>query len=168
MTMPRFLPAVLVAASLASCSSPPGLWSWPKQARGSQVDPDQIKQLVPGTSTRQDVSSLLGSPSARATFNENTWLYISQITKPVIAGTQGVRSQDVYALTFDDGGVLRRVEKRTKADALPVNVVSRTTPSPGSNASFLQQLLGNIGRFSPGGAPSYTPDQGSSANPANF
>jgi outer membrane protein assembly factor BamE (lipoprotein component of BamABCDE complex) len=164
----RLLSVALVAASLAACSATPGLWSWPKQARGSQVDGDQIKQLVPGTSTRQDVTSLLGSPTAKATFNENTWLYISQLTQPVIAGTQGIRAQDVYALTFDDGGVLRRVEKRTKEDALPVTVVSRTTPSPGSEASFLQQLLGNIGRFSPGSAPSYMPGQGSSANPGNF
>ena len=28
-----------------------------------------------------------------------------------------------------------------------MTVVARTTPSPGTEASFLQQLFGNIGRF---------------------
>jgi hypothetical protein len=37
------------------------------------------------------------------------------------------------------------------ADAVPVAVASRTTPTPGNEASFLQQLLGNVGRFNPGG-----------------
>jgi hypothetical protein len=39
-----------------------------------------------------------------------------------------------------------------KDAALPVTVVARTTPSPGTEASFMQQLLGNIGRFNPAGA----------------
>ena len=34
---------------------------------------------------------------------------------------------------------------------MPVEIVSRTTPSPGNDVSFLQQLLGNVGRFNPGG-----------------
>jgi hypothetical protein len=29
-------------------------------------------------------------------------------------------------------------------------VVARTTPSPGTEAGFFQQLFGNIGRFVPG------------------
>jgi hypothetical protein len=31
-------------------------------------------------------------------------------------------------------------------------VIARTTPSPGTEANFFQQLFGNIGRFVPGGA----------------
>jgi hypothetical protein len=34
-----------------------------------------------------------------------------------------------------------------------VRVVSRATPAPGTNPSVLQQLLGNIGKFGPGGSP---------------
>jgi outer membrane protein assembly factor BamE (lipoprotein component of BamABCDE complex) len=130
-----------------------GLFSFPPQARGEQVDPDDIAQLVPGTSTRKDVNALLGTPTAKAPFDDNTWIYVSQITRPVIAGTQSVRNQHVYALTFDANGVLRNVVQKDKADGLPVQVVSRTTPSPGSEASFMQQLIGNIGRFNPTGQP---------------
>jgi outer membrane protein assembly factor BamE (lipoprotein component of BamABCDE complex) len=115
---------------------------------------------VPGTSTTKDVTSLIGSPTAHATFDDNTWIYISERTKPVIAGTQAVEGQQVVALTFDDSGVLKSVARKTQDDSMPVSVVSRTTPSPGDEASFLQQLLGNVGKFSPSGLGGSAPGSG--------
>ena len=123
-----------------------------QQLRGNRVDAEQLKELVPGTSTRADVTALIGSPTARATFDDSTWLYVSAVTKPRIARTLGVLSQDVVVLSFSDDGVLRDVKRVTQEDAIPVTVVARTTPSPGTEASFLQQLFGNIGRFSAVGA----------------
>jgi outer membrane protein assembly factor BamE (lipoprotein component of BamABCDE complex) len=120
--------------------------------RGNMVDSDMLKQLVPGTSTRNDVMSLMGSPTAKATFADNTWLYIAEVTKPVIAGTQSVLNQQVVALTFDDTGVLRNVATKSADDGFPVSMASGATPSPGSEATFMQQLLGNVGRFNPVGA----------------
>ena len=98
---------------------------------------------------------LIGSPTARATFDDNTWIYISEVTRPRIARVQGVLSQDVVVLSFNDQGVLQEVKRLNQDDAMPVAVVSRTTPSPGTEASFLQQLFGNIGRFN-----ASTPTQG--------
>jgi outer membrane protein assembly factor BamE (lipoprotein component of BamABCDE complex) len=121
----------------------------PAQVRGNRVDADQMKQLVPGTSTRSDVTALLGSPTTHASFDDNTWIYIGEVTRPRVAQVQGVESQDVVVVTFDDKGVLEKVAHLTQKDAEPVTVVARTTPSPGTNATFLQQLFGNVGRFSP-------------------
>lgn len=151
---------------LAGCNTF-DVFSYPPQARGEQVDQDMISQLVPGTSTRKDVTALLGTPTSKAPFDDNIWIYVSQVTTPVIAGTQGVEHQHVYAVSFDQNGVLRDVVTRDKADALPVQVVARTTPSPGNRASFLQQLIGNIGRFNPAGTvPNATPS--STSTPGNF
>jgi outer membrane protein assembly factor BamE (lipoprotein component of BamABCDE complex) len=128
------------------------------QLRGNHVDADQLKELVPGTSTRTDVAALIGSPTARATFDDNTWIYIGEVTRPRIGRVQGVVSQNVLVLSFNEAGVLQDVKRLDQEDGLPVTVVARTTPSPGTEASFLQQLFGNIGRFnaaptgpSPGG-----------------
>lgn len=142
---------LLAAMPLAGCDTG-GFLSYPIQARGNRVDPDQLAQLVPGTSTRNDAIALIGSPTARATFDDNTWLYISEMTKPVIAATNSVRDQQVVSLTFDQQGVLRRVDRKGADDAVPVDVATRTTPTPGNDTSFLQQLLGNVGKFTPGGA----------------
>jgi len=54
-------------------------------------------------------------------------------------------------LSFNDQGVLQKVQTLDQDDSLPVDVVSGATPSPGSETSFMQQLFGNVGRFSPGG-----------------
>ena len=122
--------------------------------RGIAVPPDAVKELTPGTTTRADVQSLLGTPTAKASFDDNTWLYISEATRARIGRLPGVVSQHVLVLTFDDGGVLREVKGLDKKDAQDVNMVSRTTPSPGTEASVVQQLLGNIGKFNPTGTPS--------------
>lgn len=123
----------------------------PRQLRGNRVDADQLKELVPGTSTRADATSLLGSPTAKATFDDNTWIYIGETTRTRVGRTPGIMQQDVVLLSFDNGGVLRGVKRLNQNDGLDVSVVSRATPSPGSEASFLQQLLGNVGKFSAGG-----------------
>ena len=122
------------------------------QVRGNKVDPEALKELVPGTSTKADVTAVIGSPTAHATFDDNTWLYISELTRERIGRTLGELNQNVVVLNFDDKGVLTGVHKLDKEDALPVTVIARTTPSPGTEASFMQQLLGNIGRFNPAGA----------------
>ena len=122
----------------------------PRTQRGNHVDADQLKELVVGTSTKADVTSLLGSPTAKATFDDNRWLYISETTNVRIGRTPGVLEQNVVVMDFDQGGVLRGIEHRGQDDSKNVAVSSRSTPSPGSEASFMQQLLGNIGKFSTG------------------
>ena len=124
-----------------------GFFEAKEQIRGNRVDADQLKELVPGTSTRADVTALIGSPTAKATFDDNTWLYISEVTRPRIARVQGVLSQGVVVMSFNEQGVLRDVKTLNQDDSVPITVVARSTPSPGTEASFLQQLLGNIGRF---------------------
>jgi outer membrane protein assembly factor BamE (lipoprotein component of BamABCDE complex) len=121
--------------------------------RGSIVPPDALAELVPGTSTRADATSLLGSPTAHATFDDNTWIYIGQITRTRIAQTPGVRMQEVVALHFDQNGTLRSIDKHGLSDAKQIAMAPGATPSPGSEASFMQQLLGNVGRFTPAGLP---------------
>ncbi|WP_428487663.1 outer membrane protein assembly factor BamE [Rhodopila sp.] len=149
----RFTPSttrrLLVVSCLALSSC--GWLMPPPQLRGNKVDAENFKELVPGTSTKADVTAVIGSPTAHDSFDDNVWLYISEVTRQRIGRTLGELNQNVVVLTFDDKGVLRNVGKLDKADALPVSVVARTTPSPGTEASFLQQLLGNIGRFNPGG-----------------
>lgn len=143
------LPACcLVAAfALAGCS----IVEAPRSLRGDKVSSEQLKELVPGTSTTKDVESLLGTPTTKGTF-DNRWIYISQTTHTRIARLPGVDQQRVVVLSFDQNGVLKKIEEHGKKDAKNIAMVSGHTPSPGSEASFLQQLLGNVGKFNAGGA----------------
>jgi outer membrane protein assembly factor BamE (lipoprotein component of BamABCDE complex) len=132
--------------------------SWilpPPQARGNKVEADQLRELVPGTSTKADVTALIGTPTQKATFDENSWLYISELTRTRVGRTPGILDQGVVILTFDDRGILTGIKNVTKDDAVPVTVATQTTPSPGTEATFMQQLLGNIGKFNPTGGPGF-------------
>jgi outer membrane protein assembly factor BamE (lipoprotein component of BamABCDE complex) len=135
---------------LSSCG-----WLMPPPVlRGNKVDPESMKELTPGISTKADVSAIIGSPTARDTFDDNTWLYITEVTQQRIGRVLGEIDQNVVVVNFDDKGVLKSIGKLNKDDGLPVTMIARTTASPGTEASFLQQLLGNIGRFNPTGAGS--------------
>ena len=135
---------VLALLALPACS----VIATPETFRGNKVDADQLKELVVGTSTKVDATSLIGSPTIRSTFDENRWLYISETTHPRIGRTPGILTQNVTELRFDEKGVLRGVKQFGPDDSRSVDMVTRATPSPGSDASFLQQLLGNVGKFS--------------------
>ena len=163
---PYLLIAALLLPVLTGCSVE-GVLTHSPQSRGNKVDPEVLGQLVPGTSSRADATALLGSPTIRGMFDDNTWLYIAETTKPRIAGTLEVEDQNVVVLTFDPNGILRKIEKRSQNDASDVSMVTRFTPSPGNNASVLQQLLGNVGRFSPGGTAK-TPATGGTGGANSF
>ncbi len=122
-----------------------------KQIRGNLVDPIDYGQLVPGTSTRADVTSLIGSPTTRATFDDNTWIYVGEQTEPAIASFPSIDRQQALVLNFDNNGTLVGMHRATGKDAVRVAMDGHTTPSPGSEASFLQQVIGNVGRYNPAG-----------------
>ena len=144
---PSHLATFVLLAALCACS----VVETPRTLRGNKVDVDALKELVPGTSTKKDVTSLIGSPTAHATFDDNEWIYISETTHTRIGRMPGVLKQDVTVLNFDGQGVLQKVKRLNEDDGRDVAVVDRATPSPGSEASFLQQLLGNVGRYNVGG-----------------
>jgi outer membrane protein assembly factor BamE (lipoprotein component of BamABCDE complex) len=148
----QMLVALGMLTLLGGCSSSVNVFRAPETLHGNRVDEYRLAELVPGTSTQADVTALIGSPTAKASFDPNTWLYVSEVTRTRIAQTPGVSNQAVVALSFDNGGVLRGIKKLDTADALPTTIVARATPAPGTSASFLQQLFGNVGRFNPVGA----------------
>ncbi|NPD67977.1 outer membrane protein assembly factor BamE [Lichenicola cladoniae] len=145
----RFAGAFLLLApvGLTGCS----IFTPIPTPRGQMVEKQDYDTLVPGTTTRADVTALLGSPTSRATFDDNTWFYIGEVTAPVPLSRPRVNQQQVLVLNFDQGGVLRQLRRLDKSQAHNVAMVGRVTPSPGSDASFMQQLIGNVGRYNPMG-----------------
>ncbi len=144
--MRNLLPLTMLLLSMSACS----LVQTPRILHGNRIDPDQLKELVPGVSTKKDVTSLIGSPTARATFDDNEWIYISETNYSRIGRLPGIMKQDVTVMNFTPAGTLKGVKSLTQEDARDISVASGATPSPGSEASFLQQLLGNVGKYSVG------------------
>jgi outer membrane protein assembly factor BamE (lipoprotein component of BamABCDE complex) len=145
--------ALSLGLGLGGCS----LFAPPVQQHGIKVDADDLQQLVIGTSTRDDVAAALGSPTMKASFDENTWIYISERTYLRVGQKPGMEDLQVVTVSFDDKGVLRGIRHLGEADSQPVTMTAGRTDSPGTEASFMQQLLGNIGKFTPGLGATDTP-----------
>jgi outer membrane protein assembly factor BamE (lipoprotein component of BamABCDE complex) len=52
----------------------------------------------------------------------------------------------VYKIAFDDTGVVSMI-KRVDGETLDVPLASRTTPTSGNEITFIQQVLGNVGKY---------------------
>ena len=138
--------------SLAACSLP-------VNQRGNLPKADALAQVKPGTTDKATVQRLLGTPSAKPAFDENTWYYISRETKEVAFLDPRVLDQQVVAIHFDDKGVVTSVEHKGLQDAQAVSPNPNATPAQGREFTFLEQLIGNFGKFNgaktstPGGPP---------------
>ena len=129
------------AIALAACGNT-------VQVRGNTPDPEDVAGIQPGVHSRQDIVDLLGSPSTVSTFEDRKWYYIGQKTQVVAFMKPEVLDRNVLVVTFDDTGVVEGTQHYDMADAQQVEPVERETPTEGRDLTFLQQLFGNIGRFS--------------------
>lgn len=116
--------------------------------RGNLPDPELLSRIQPGLQTRNQVASLLGSPSSVATFGDEVWYYISSQTQTIAFYQPEVLDQKVVAIIFDDAGKVKTVRTYGLEDAQTIEPVARTTPTGGRAITILEQLVGNLGRFS--------------------
>jgi len=141
----RLLHSTLIAVALAACQ--PTI-----DQRGNLPDDKKISAIEPGVTTKQAVSQLLGTPSSVSTFGDKTWYYISRRTEQTAFFNPQVLDQQVIVVGFDEGGIVRNVQHLNLADSRPVDPSPRETPSAGKELGFVEQLLGNLGKFNTGTA----------------
>lgn len=139
----RFLSSAAIAVSalvLGACVSD-------VSQRGNLPEADKLAEIHPGTTTRDQVAKILGTPSSTGVFDGNSWYYISRKTKQIAFLDPDTLDQQVYVVNFDPNGVVKSVERKGLKDARDITPAPGATPAPGRELSFLEQVLGNIGRF---------------------
>ena len=141
-----------MGAAVAACS--PAI-----STRGSVVDQELVSEIVPGEFTKDDVESLLGTPSSIGTFDNNVWYYITKQTEQWAFFEPTVLNQEVLAVAFDDKGVVTEVRNYDMSDAEDVEFVSRSTPTRGKSMSVLDQVLDTALKQLGGGTGSPDPFQ---------
>ncbi|HYE47682.1 MAG TPA: outer membrane protein assembly factor BamE [Caulobacter sp.] len=136
----RLAAAGLIAAALAACS--------PVVAtRGHMVDPDRLAEVKVGESTRDDVQTILGSPTNISTFDPNVWYYVGQRVENAAFFRPDVTERRVVAVRFDDADRVAEIQQIGLDAAQEIELVERTTPTSGREFGVLEQLFGNFGRF---------------------
>jgi outer membrane protein assembly factor BamE (lipoprotein component of BamABCDE complex) len=131
---------VIAAAGLAGCAAN-------VDQRGNLPEPDKLAQIRPGSTTRDEVAKILGTPSSIGVFNEKNWYYISRRTSQVAFLDPDVLDQQVFIVNFDDKGVVRAIDHKDMKDGREIEPAPGATPAPGRELTFVEQVLGNIGRF---------------------
>jgi outer membrane protein assembly factor BamE (lipoprotein component of BamABCDE complex) len=134
-----FFPVILALVAVACVSR--------TTVHGDAIEQDRLKQIIVGTHTRSDVAAAFGTPSSVSPFTADTWYYISARMSGFAFWPDEEVERQVVVVSFDERGVVSKVETLTLDDGRDVNVVSRQTPSFGEDMSMIQQFLGNIGRF---------------------
>jgi outer membrane protein assembly factor BamE (lipoprotein component of BamABCDE complex) len=149
LSFPALLAGLFTLAGLPACA--PAV-----DQRGNLPEPDKLAAIRPGATTRDEVTKILGTPSSTSIFNEKTWYYISRRTKQVAFFDADVTDQQVYIVNFDERGVVKAVDHRNLKDARDIEPAPGATPAPGRELTFLEQIIGNVGRFTKGGSNSST------------
>ena len=136
----KLLFPLCLVALLAGCT--------PKiDIRGNLPDPERLNEITPGDHSREEVEEILGTPSATAMFDQETWLYISQRTETLAFFEPVVKERKVLILKFNKEGLVSNIEILSAENGKKIQPIDRTTPTAGNEFSFFDQLFGNMGRF---------------------
>ena len=134
---------VLIASLSTLTSCAPAV-----EQRGNLPTAEKLSEIHAGTTTKDEVAKILGTPSSVSVFNnDKSWYYISRRTAQTAFFDPAVLDQQVYIVKFDDQGVVKAVDHKALEDGQAITPVARATPAPGRELSFLEQLIGNLGKF---------------------
>ncbi len=117
-------------------------------ARGNYPAPERLAEIKPGRFTKADVTALIGTPATTSVFGDDRWYYISSKIETIAFLRPEELERQVIIIDFDKTGTVADVHKLTLADGKDVTMVSRETPTAGRDLTVLEQLLGNVGKFS--------------------
>ena len=134
--------AAIAAAALAL-----GACQATVDSRGYVPSEEDLERVKAGLQGREEIQEILGSPSSISTFRDDRWYYISKKTRSVAFFEPTVLEQKVVVVEFDETGFVKEMKRFELEDGLIIDPVTRKTPAPGRELSFLEQLIGNFGRF---------------------
>ena len=115
--------------------------------RGYRVSDRDVEQIQIGISTEQDVLTLMGTPTTRGTFDQNVWYYIGSEMEQWAFLEADLVDRVIIEVRFDEAGYVSSIDNYGPEIAQDVDPVDRQTPTRGNRVTFMDQLLGNLGRF---------------------
>lgn len=128
--------AAVISVALAGCGSVSQT-----QVHGYMISETALEQ-VPVGSSREHVQVVLGTPSTTATVDGEVYYYISTKTQRAVRFMKpSIVDQRVLAVYFDREGRVSRIANYGLQDGVVFDFISRTTPTSGVEATFLQRAL---------------------------
>ena len=141
----RAIKAAAFAAflTLAACS--------PQFQNHGYIPPQEdLDQIQVGTDTRESVAEKVGVPTSAGVLNSSGYYYVKMRRRSIGPLAPKEIDRQVVAISFSESGVVSNVERFGLERGRVVPLSRRVTASSVRDQSLLRQLLGNLGRFSPG------------------
>ncbi len=117
------------------------------RSHGYRYSIQEEPNITPDQDTVDTVRARLGNPSTTGTFEENTWYYISSTRESLAYLRPVTRDRRIIAVSFDETGVVDEVAEYSLDDGRLVAYAGRETPTRGRELTFIEQILGNVGRL---------------------
>lgn len=140
----QILILVIVAIlGLTACS--------PVHRNHGYVPPDEdLAQIVVGETTMDMVPQLIGRPSAQGLLTGSGWYYVGSRWRHFGPFEPKEVNREVVALSFDQQGVVRNIERFGLEQGRVVTLSRRVTDTGVTEISLIGQILGNLGNFQAG------------------
>jgi outer membrane protein assembly factor BamE (lipoprotein component of BamABCDE complex) len=124
----------------------------PRVNKSGHIDIARYRDMItPGKTVKGDLLNKLGTPSMTSSIGAETWYYVNETKEAVAFLAPDVTQQHVTRITFDEEGVVTEVKTYDKEQGRKVAIAEEQTPTAGAELGFFEQILGNVGRFNPGG-----------------
>lgn len=141
--MVRKFVAILCVLVVAGCTSV-------YRNHGYVPKEEELSEIVVGVDTRDTVAETVGSPSAGGVLDSSGYYYVQSRVRHFAYRRPEVVSREVLAITFDNAGVVRNIERFGLEDGQVVPLTRRVTETAATDNGFLRQLLRNLGNFAAG------------------
>lgn len=139
----RALGGAALALALGGCAAQ-------FQNHGYIPPQEDLDQIIVGVDTKATVEDSVGVPSSAGVLDSSGYYYVRSRKRSFAFFAPREIEREVLAISFDTAGVVQNIERFGLERGQVVPISRRVTTSGVTNSTFLRQLLGNIGRFSPG------------------
>jgi len=109
---------------------------------------EDLQKITVGADTRASVEETVGAPTTSGVLEDGTFYYVQSQMRHFAYQRPEVVKREVVAVSFDNAGVVRNIERFTLEDGNVVPISRRVTDSSVVDVNILRQLLSKIGRFS--------------------
>jgi outer membrane protein assembly factor BamE (lipoprotein component of BamABCDE complex) len=130
---------LIISVSLTACTKR-------VDTHGNVVKQTQLDRIQIGTHNQRDIASILGSPSATGTFNQNRWYYITEKAAVHSLGDQEILERDIIIFDFNDKGIVTAMSFKNKAHSNNIIPSTDTTETHGQTMGVVDQLIDNLSR----------------------
>lgn len=142
----KLFSVALLGATLAAT----GACTRIQNVEGYISDEQLLASVQPGVDNRSSVQRTLGRPTVASQWDDRTWYYVSRNTRQLAFLRPTPAAQNILAVTFDDKGVVQKVERRGLEKVVNLDPNSDKTPTRGRDRGFFEEVFGNIGAVGAG------------------